>query len=52
MYWPLAAAVYLGWSFLGDAWERSWVMWPIAGVLFAAILIVFRTLEARRNQPR
>ena len=50
VYWPLAAAVYLGWSFIGDAWDRSWVIWPIAGVLFAAILIVSRTLEARSRR--
>jgi hypothetical protein len=36
-YWPLATAVYLGWSFIGDAWHISWVVWPVAGCVFGAI---------------
>jgi len=36
-YWPLVTAIYLGWSFLGDAWDISWVVWPVAGCVFAAI---------------
>ena len=35
---PVANAVYLTWSFLGDAWDRSWVIWPITGVLFGAVM--------------
>jgi hypothetical protein len=37
VYWPTMTAIYLLWSFLGDAWDRSWLIWPVAGVLFAAI---------------
>ena len=37
VYWPLIVAIYLLWSFIGDAWATSWIMWPVAGVLFAAI---------------
>lgn len=36
-YWPLIVAIYLLWSFLGDAWMISWVVWPVAGVIFGAI---------------
>ena len=35
-YWCIATAIFLAWSFLADAWEISWVVWPVAGVLFAA----------------
>ncbi|MCL2352406.1 MAG: permease prefix domain 1-containing protein, partial [Firmicutes bacterium] len=35
--WPLVTAAYLLWSFLGNAWDISWVIWPVAGVLFAAV---------------
>lgn len=38
IYWPLVVVVYLTWSFLGDAWDRSWVIWPITGVLFGAVM--------------
>lgn len=36
-YWTLAALIYLGWSFIGHAWATSWIVWPIAGVLFAFV---------------
>lgn len=37
IYWPLLTAVFLAWSFIGDAWDRSWIVWPIGAVLFGAI---------------
>lgn len=37
VYWPAVTAVYLAWSFIGDAWDRSWIVWPVAGVLFGAL---------------
>lgn len=36
-YWLLVVLVFLAWSFIGDAWDRSWMVWPIAGVLFGVI---------------
>ena len=36
-YWPALVAIYLAWSFLGDAWGTSWLLWPIGAVLFGAI---------------
>lgn len=36
-YWLLATGAYLGWSFIGEAWDRSWIIWPLAGVLFGLI---------------
>jgi hypothetical protein len=31
---PLTAVVYLAWSFLGNAWTISWILWPIVGICF------------------
>lgn len=39
-YWLTAAAVYLGWSFLTDDWEITWLVWPVAGILFAAVMCI------------
>ncbi|MFD3684414.1 permease prefix domain 1-containing protein [Nocardiopsis sp. NPDC058631] len=36
-YWPFLAAIYLAWSFIGNAWDDSWVVWPIGAALFAGI---------------
>ena len=39
-YWLLATAIYLAWSFLTHDWGRTWIVWPVAGVLFGAIRIL------------
>lgn len=39
-YWLLATAIYLAWSFLTNDWGRTWIVWPVAGVLFGAIRIL------------
>lgn len=36
-YWCLATAIYLGWSFWTMRWDITWIIWPVGGVLFAAI---------------
>lgn len=40
IYWAVAVAVYLGWSFLSQRWDVTWVVWPLAGVLY----VVFREI--------
>ena len=37
VYWCLATAIYLGWSFWTMRWDIPWILWPVAGVLFAAV---------------
>lgn len=39
-YWLIATAVYLGWSFLTGDWHITWVLWPIAGILFAVVELI------------
>ena len=36
IYWAIATAVYLGWSFITMNWQFTWIVWPVAGVLYAA----------------
>lgn len=33
-YWLIATAIYLGWSFGVNDWSRTWIIWPVVGVLF------------------
>ncbi len=40
VYWLVATAIYLCWSFLTDDWHITWVVWPVAGVLFAGVELV------------
>lgn len=37
-YWPMVVAIYLGWSFITMDWGRTWIIWPVAGVGFAAFV--------------
>lgn len=41
-YWCLVTAIYLGWSFWTMNWSTTWIVWPVAGVLFAALSAIFR----------
>lgn len=38
IYWCLITAIYLWFSFSTMRWDRTWIIWPCAGVLFAAIV--------------
>lgn len=37
VYWLLATAIYLCWSFMTNDWEITWIVWLVAGVLFAGV---------------
>ena len=39
-YWCSALAIYLLWSFLTMDWHITWIVWPVAGVLFGAVCAV------------
>ena len=43
-YWCIATAIYLGWSFWTMRWDFTWIIWPVAGVLFAAVSGIFRAV--------
>lgn len=49
IYWSLAVAVYLAYSFWTNDWERSWIIWPVAGVLFAAVIRIEDAVLNRNN---
>lgn len=49
-YWCLIVAIYLGWSFWTNNWKFTWIIWPVAGVLYAAVLgIVKMNIEGREK---
>lgn len=37
VYWPVVVVIYLAYSFITGDWGRSWIIWPVAGVAYAAI---------------
>lgn len=46
VYWCVVTAIYLGWSFYTGDWHRTWMIWPVAGLLFAALAAA---LNARKK---
>ena len=44
IYWSVVTAVYLIWSFSTDDWGSSWILWPIAGVVYAVIHSICRAV--------
>ena len=48
VYWCAVTAGYLAWSFLSGDWDRTWIVWPIAGVLFGLVLAAARALRSRK----
>lgn len=49
-YWCLIVTIYLGWSFWTNNWKFTWIIWPVAGVLYAAVLgMVKMTIEGRKK---
>lgn len=48
IYWCVATAVYLGYSFVTMDWARSWVIWPVAAVLFGAVCAVADIIRKKK----
>lgn len=40
IYWCAVTAGYLAWSFISKSWDKTWIVWPIAGVVFGLVLAV------------
>ena len=49
IYWGLVTAGYLGWSFITMRWDRTWIVWPIAAVSYAAIFSIIKALQKREG---
>ena len=51
IYWCVVVAVFLAVSLPDNRWDRTWVIWPVAGVLYAALQrIVSLIIKARGNK--
>ena len=50
VYWLAATAVYLCWSFLTDDWHITWVVWPVAGILFAGVELICNLVIDKQDE--
>ena len=49
VYWLLVTAGFLAWSFVTGAWNRTWIVWPVAGVLFPAVMAVVGAIRGKNE---
>lgn len=49
-YWCLIVAIYLGWSFWTNNWKMTWIIWPVAGVLYAAVPGIVKMIICDREK--
>ena len=50
VYWLLVTAGYLAWSFYTDGWNRTWIVWPVAGVLFPSVMAVVGAIRGKNEK--
>ncbi|MGI6038996.1 MAG: helix-turn-helix domain-containing protein [Eubacteriales bacterium] len=49
VYWLLVVAAFLAYSFFSNDWQNSWIIWPVAGVLFAALMVICNALDRKER---
>ena len=47
VYWLIATAIYLAWSFTTNDWDRTWIIWPVVGVLFPAFYAIVNGIRKK-----
>lgn len=50
VYWIAATAVYLAWSFASGEWGETWIIWPVAGVIFAGVCAVCGMIQKNKDE--
>lgn len=50
IYWMTATAIFLAWSFATMAWKSTWIVWLIAGVMYAPVRGVCRLILNRNRE--
>lgn len=49
IYWLAATAIYLAWSFISGDWGTTWILWPVAGVLFPIAYMLSNKFAGRKK---
>lgn len=49
IYWTVVLAGYLTWSFVTNRWGFTWIVWPIAGVLYVVLAEILKMLNQKNN---
>lgn len=49
IYWIVVLAGYLTWSFVTNRWGFTWIVWPIAGVLYVVFAEILKMLNQKNS---
>lgn len=49
IYWTLVLAGYLAWSFITNKWGFTWIVWPIAGILYALFTEIYKIIKNKND---
>ena len=41
IYWSIVTALYLFISFITMKWGTTWVIWPVAGILYSVVAVIY-----------
>lgn len=47
-YWLIVAAGYVGYSLSTNRWQTSWIVWPVAALVFVAAAAIIGSVENRK----
>lgn len=50
VYWLLVTTIYIVWSFWTNAWGVTWLLWPVAGVIFAALVVIVNVFARKKRK--
>ena len=52
VYWPCVVAVYFVWGAVFDQWDKSWVLFPISGLLFGVFAAARTSVRRAKAGPQ
>lgn len=47
IYWMSITAIYLAYSFVTQNWDKSWIIWPVAGVSYGIVTTLARLIRKK-----
>ncbi len=48
-YWLVATAIFLAISFITNLWDYTWIVWPVAGVLYPVFIFIVKTVSKNKD---
>ena len=52
VYWPCVVVAYFVWGAVFDQWDKSWVLFPVSGLLFGVFAAVRKAIRRAKAGPQ